>query len=292
MKFNIYPQEFPHFQGIFCDSPTAAGSARASAQCSPPRGNVGELRHRSAVPPFGKSHTLPHGKRKKYRIFAEKRIPMKQPDHRPWKVLNSEYLRMSRGSRCGAKPSNSPAAHASPPITCWKYPDWVNVIACTDDGRFPPDRPIPPRTRDAPPTRSSPACATRRTPRRSTPHGANSTRRPDTAAASGKSTWCSRPTPPPTPTSPTRSSPPACSRFRRSTLEASEDLRIHLFTLRRGAPAARRELHPASTDGRPSVALRRRTLRTAVTPPRRSAPPTAGKLSAGSLFFGEKAYIC
>ena len=54
-------------------------------------------RHRSAVPPFGKSHTLPHGKRKAVELPGGARIP-------------SYYV--------------------------LEYPDWVNVIARTDDGRF------------------------------------------------------------------------------------------------------------------------------------------------------------
>ena len=228
MKFNIYPQEFPALSRYllrFADSGrfrTSLSAVQSAAR------DVGELPASLRGAAFRQIAYAPARETQKYRIFAEKRIPMKQPDHRPWKVLNSEYLAHEPWFTVRREAVELPGGARIPSYYVLEYPDWVNVIACTDDGRFL----LIDQYRHGLGRTSYEIVAGVRDPQDATP------------------------------------------------------------LLRRGAPAARRELHPAGPDGRPSVALRRRTLRTAVTPPRRSAPPTAGKLSAGSLFFGEKAYIC
>ena len=92
MKFNIYPQEFPALSRYllrFADGGrfrTSLSAVQSAAR------DVGELPASLRGAAFRQIAYAPARETQKYRIFAEKRIPMKQPDHRPWKVLNSEYL--------------------------------------------------------------------------------------------------------------------------------------------------------------------------------------------------------
>ena len=289
MKFNIYPQEFPALSRYllrFADGGrfrTSLSAVQSAAR------DVGELPASLRGAAFRQIAYAPARETQKYRIFAEKRIPMKQPDHRPWKVLNSEYLAHEPWFTVRREAVELPGGARIPSYYVLEYPDWVNVIACTDDGRFllidqyrhglgRTSYEIVAGVRD--PQDATPLDAARRELYEETGYGGGEWKEYMVLSAN-----------PATHTNLTYTflatgvQPLSTPRSERGHPHPS----VHL---RRGAPAARRELHPASTDGRPSVALRRRTLRTAVTPPRRSAPPTAGKLSAGSLFFGEKAYIC
>ena len=61
---------------------------------------------------------------------------MKQPDHRPWKVLNSEYLAHEPWFTVRREAVELPGGARIPSYYVLEYPDWVNVIARTDDGRF------------------------------------------------------------------------------------------------------------------------------------------------------------
>ena len=278
MKFNIYPQEFPALSRYllrFADGGrfrTSLSAVQSAAR------DVGELPASLRGAAFRQIAYAPARETQKYRIFAEKRIPMKQPDHRPWKVLNSEYLAHEPWFTVRREAVELPGGARIPSYYVLEYPDWVNVIACTDDGRFllidqyrhglgRTSYEIVAGVRD--PQDATPLDAARRELYEETGYGGGEWKEYMVLSAN-----------------------PATHTNLTYTFLATGVQPHPSVHLRRGAPAARRELHPASTDGRPSVALRRRTLRTAVTPPRRSAPPTAGKLSAGSLFFGEKAYIC
>lgn len=216
---------------------------------------------------------------------------MKQPDHRPWKVLNSEYLAHEPWFTVRREAVELPGGARIPSYYVLEYPDWVNVIACTDDGRFllidqyrhglgRTSYEIVAGVRD--PQDATPLDAARRELYEETGYGGGEWKEYMVLSANPATHTNLTYTFLATGVQPAFDAAPRSER-------GHPHPSVHL---RRGAPAARRELHPAGPDGRPSVALRRRTLRTAVTPPRRSAPPTAGKLSAGSSFFGEKAYIC
>lgn len=61
---------------------------------------------------------------------------MKQPDHRPWKVLNSEYLAHEPWFTVRREAVELPGGARIPSYYVLEYPDWVNIIARTDDGRF------------------------------------------------------------------------------------------------------------------------------------------------------------
>jgi len=61
---------------------------------------------------------------------------MKQPEHRPWKVLESEYLAREPWFTVRREAVELPGGARIPSYYVLEYPDWVNVIARTDDGRF------------------------------------------------------------------------------------------------------------------------------------------------------------
>ena len=126
MKFNIYPQEFPALSRYllrFADGGRFRTGCRRTAGIAPRcRLSANRIRSRTET--------------QKYRIFAEKRIPMKQPDHRPWKVLNSEYLAHEPWFTVRREAVELPGGARIPSYYVLEYPDWVNVIACTDDRRF------------------------------------------------------------------------------------------------------------------------------------------------------------
>lgn len=136
MKFNIYPQEFPELSRYllrFADGGrfrTSLSAVQSAAR------DVGELPASLRGAAFRQIAYAPARETQKYRIFAEKRIPMKQPDHRPWKVLNSEYLAHEPWFTVRREAVELPGGARIPSYYVLEYPDWVNVIACTDDGRF------------------------------------------------------------------------------------------------------------------------------------------------------------
>lgn len=92
MKSSAYAQKFPALSRYllrFADGGrfrTSLSAVQSAAR------DVGELPASLRGAAFRQIAYAPARETQKYRIFAEKRIPMKQPDHRPWKVLNSEYL--------------------------------------------------------------------------------------------------------------------------------------------------------------------------------------------------------
>ena len=61
---------------------------------------------------------------------------MKQPEHRPWKVLHSEYLAREPWFTVRREAVELPNGARIPSYYVLEYPAWVNVIARTDDGRF------------------------------------------------------------------------------------------------------------------------------------------------------------
>ena len=61
---------------------------------------------------------------------------MKQPEHRPWKVLSSEYLAHEAWFTVRREAVELPNGARIPSYYVLEYPDWVNVIARTCDGRF------------------------------------------------------------------------------------------------------------------------------------------------------------
>lgn len=134
MKFNIYPQEFPALSRYllrFADSGrfrTSLSAVQSAAR------DVGELPASLRGAAFRQIAYAPARETQKYRIFAEKRIPMKQPDHRPWKVLSSEYLAHEPWFTVRREAVELPGGARIPSYYVLEYPDWVNVIARTDDG--------------------------------------------------------------------------------------------------------------------------------------------------------------
>lgn len=61
---------------------------------------------------------------------------MKQPEHRPWKVLHSEYLAREPWFTVRREAVELPNGARIPSYYVLEYPTWVNIIARTDDGRF------------------------------------------------------------------------------------------------------------------------------------------------------------
>ena len=136
MKFNIYPQEFPALSRYllrFADGGrfrTSLSAVQSAAR------DVGELPASLRGAAFRQIAYAPARETQKYRIFAEKRIPMKQPDHRPWKVLNSEYLAHEPWFTVRREAVELPGGARIPSYYVLEYPDWVNVIAITKEGKF------------------------------------------------------------------------------------------------------------------------------------------------------------
>lgn len=136
MKSSVYPQEFPALSRSllrFADSGrfrTSLSAVQSAAR------DVGKLPASLRGAAFRQIAYAPARETQKYRTFAEKRIPMKQPDHRPWKVLNSEYLAHEPWFTVRREAVELPGGARIPSYYVLEYPDWVNVIARTDDGRF------------------------------------------------------------------------------------------------------------------------------------------------------------
>ncbi len=61
---------------------------------------------------------------------------MKPPKHRPWEVLRSEYLARKPWFTVRHEAIRSPEGREVPDYYVFEYPEWVNVIALTRDGRF------------------------------------------------------------------------------------------------------------------------------------------------------------
>ena len=61
---------------------------------------------------------------------------MKAPKNRPWKVLKSEYVRQRPWCTVRLETLAMPDGRIVPEYYVFEYPDWVNVIATTRDGRL------------------------------------------------------------------------------------------------------------------------------------------------------------
>lgn len=61
---------------------------------------------------------------------------MKQPENRPWRVLSSEYIARRPWFTVRRESVQLPTGAVVPEWYVFEFPDWVNVIAVTDDGHF------------------------------------------------------------------------------------------------------------------------------------------------------------
>ena len=61
---------------------------------------------------------------------------MKKPTHRPWKVLESEYLAKRPWFTVRCEKVELPSGVVVPEWYIMEFPDWVNVIAITKEGKF------------------------------------------------------------------------------------------------------------------------------------------------------------
>lgn len=62
---------------------------------------------------------------------------MQAPVHRPWKVLSSRnILRLDRWLSVRQEEVELPSGQTIPTWFVLEFPDWINVIAITKDGRF------------------------------------------------------------------------------------------------------------------------------------------------------------
>lgn len=61
---------------------------------------------------------------------------MKKPEHKPWKTLSREYLFREPWLTVRRQRMELPDGRIVPNYYVLEYPDWINVIARTVDGRF------------------------------------------------------------------------------------------------------------------------------------------------------------
>ena len=61
---------------------------------------------------------------------------MEKPKHRPWKVLQSEYLANRPWFTVRRERVQLPTGVIVPDWYIFEFPDWVNVIALTKEGKF------------------------------------------------------------------------------------------------------------------------------------------------------------
>ena len=61
---------------------------------------------------------------------------MKDPENRPWRVLSSEYVARRPWFTVRRESVQLPTGAVVPEWYVFEFPDWVNVIARTDDGLF------------------------------------------------------------------------------------------------------------------------------------------------------------
>ena len=61
---------------------------------------------------------------------------MKKAEHRPWRVVSSEYLARRPWFTVRHECVELPDGSRVPDYYVFEYPDWVNVIARTRDGRY------------------------------------------------------------------------------------------------------------------------------------------------------------
>lgn len=63
-------------------------------------------------------------------------MDMEKPEKRGWKVLRSEYIARKPWFTVRHESLEGPDGQLLPDYYVMEYPDWVNVIATTRDGRF------------------------------------------------------------------------------------------------------------------------------------------------------------
>lgn len=61
---------------------------------------------------------------------------MDKPENRPWKVISSEYLARKPWFTVRHESLELPDGRRVPDYYVFEYPDWINVVALTRDGRF------------------------------------------------------------------------------------------------------------------------------------------------------------
>lgn len=61
---------------------------------------------------------------------------MKKPDNRRWEILHSEYLHREPWLTVRHTAYRLPDGRIAPDYYIFEYPDWINVIARTAEGRF------------------------------------------------------------------------------------------------------------------------------------------------------------
>lgn len=61
---------------------------------------------------------------------------MKKTEHRPWRVLSSEYLARRPWFTVRHESVELPDGNRLPDYYVFEYPDWVNVVARTREGRY------------------------------------------------------------------------------------------------------------------------------------------------------------
>ena len=61
---------------------------------------------------------------------------MKNPEHRPWRVLSNEYLIRRPWCTVRRDSGELPTGVVVPEWYVFEFPDWVNVIAITKQGEF------------------------------------------------------------------------------------------------------------------------------------------------------------
>lgn len=61
---------------------------------------------------------------------------MKTPEHRPWRVLESEYLSRRPWFTVRRERVELPSGAVVPDWYVFEFPDWVNVIARTEEGLY------------------------------------------------------------------------------------------------------------------------------------------------------------
>lgn len=63
-------------------------------------------------------------------------MSVKQPEHRPWRVLQSEYLIRRPWCTVRRESVQLPTGAVAPEWYVFEFSDWVNVIAITEQGDF------------------------------------------------------------------------------------------------------------------------------------------------------------
>ena len=153
---------------------------------------------------------------------------MKRPEHRPWRVLSSEYVARRPWFTVRRESVELPTGAVVPEWYVFEFPDWVNVIARTREGLFVM---ISQYRHALGETRYELVAGTCEQARRLwRARSASFWRRRATAAAAGGSIWSPRPTPRTIRITSIRSLPRVSSALPKQHTEAGEDIRVYLMT--------------------------------------------------------------